>query len=60
MFRVINVATTETAAELSDREIAIGVAKQLAIESEHRERWIVEEIEVIFDSHPNDKPNGIS
>lgn len=49
-FHVRNLSTNELIAELHDRELAIGLAHQLAMDRGYRERFGVVELVTIYET----------
>lgn len=49
-YRVLNMTTRELIAELHEREIAIGIAHQLAHDHDYKERFGVVELRVICET----------
>jgi len=49
-YKVMNLTTHETIALIDEREIAISIAHQLAIEHERRERFGVIEFTMIYET----------
>ena len=50
IFRIINLTSSELIAELHERELAFGLAHQLAMDHDYKERFGVIELTLVYET----------